>query len=628
MIKNSWILAILILIGCNSNKQESAIKAISDNHDYHSYAEPNKAIVKHLSLNLIVDFKTNQLKGFANWQIENKSNSKEIVFDSKNIVIEKVSLNNDSNEIKFSISNRDKILGSALHIPIDSTIKSIKIAYHTTDSSSALQWLKPEQTANKKQPFLFTQSEAILARTWVPCQDGPGVRFTYDATIKCPNNLMALMSAAGNTTELNKEGIYHFNQPKPIPSSLLALAVGEIAFKKINERCGVYAELPMIEKVAWEFADMGKMVDAAENLYGPYAWGRYDIIVLPPSFPFGGMENPCLTFATPTVIAGDRSLVSLVAHELAHSWSGNLCTNATWNDFWLNEGFTMYFQMRIMESLYGKDYSEMEAQLSVQDLQNTLKDFGEKSADTKLKLDLKGRDPDDGMNDIAYNKGYMFLRLMEETAGREKWDIFLKSWFTEHAFQSVNTEQFVDFLNDNLISKNKSSFEKVNINDWIYGVGLPSNAPKIKVSRFDLVDVQIKLFAEKNKIEIEATKNWSTHEWLHFINNLPEKLSEKHLDELDAAFHFTGIKNCEIADAWYLLALKNNYKKVNTEVEKFLCSVGRRKFLTPLYSEMMKSEDGKKLAIQIYPKARSSYHSVSQQTLDNLLHPLFSITKK
>jgi hypothetical protein len=272
-----------------------------------------------------------------------------------------------------------------------------------------------------------------------------------------------------------------------------------------------------------------------------------------------------------------------------------------------------------MEALYGRDYSEMEAQLSVQDLQNTLKDFGMKNPDTKLKLDLKGRDPDDGMNDIAYNKGYLFLRLMEQTAGRKSWDEFLKNWFSAHAFQSVTTEDFVKFLNENLISKNKMQFEKININEWIYEVGLPENAPTINAARFVTVNEQIKKFMDKNDLDKSISKNWSTNEWLHYINNLPEKLSEKQLDDLDVAYHFTGNSNCEIADAWYYLGLKNQYTKINSAMEIFLCNVGRRKYLLPLYTEMMKTENGKKLAIHIYSKARVGYHSVAQQTIDALI---------
>ncbi|MFM2048494.1 MAG: hypothetical protein RI955_1042 [Bacteroidota bacterium] len=613
-------LSAFLFFNCQHKKTSISNNSNIDKHDCHSFAEPENAVVKHLSLNLNVDFEKNILSGFANWNIETHNNATEIIFDTRDLSIEKITLNDALANAKFEIKPIVKFLGNALHIAIDSTTKNVCIYYHTSPNSAAVQWLNPEQTAGKKQPFLFTQSEAILARTWIPCQDGPGIRFTYDATIHCPKNLMAVMSVANNATELNKDGAYHYTQPKPISSYLMALAVGEIAFKRIDNRCGIYAELPMVEKVAWEFADMGKMVNAAEKLYGPYAWGRYDVIVLPPSFPFGGMENPCLTFATPTVIAGDRSLVALVAHELAHSWSGNLTTNATWNDFWLNEGFTVYFEQRIMEDLYGKDYSEMLANLSVQDLKNTLKDLGEKNADTHLKLNLKGRDPDDGMNDIAYNKGYLFLRLMEEKSGREKWDEFLKNYFAVHAFQSITTEEFVDYLNQNLIQPNAEKFKTVSINDWIYAAGLPANAPIIKSAKFDMVDVAIKNFESKNLIYPKNTLQWSTHEWLHFINNLPEKLSEKQLDDLDAAYHFTGNGNCEIADAWYYLCLKNNYTKINSAMEKFLCTVGRRKFLLPLYGEMMKTEDGKILANKIYAKARNGYHSVSQQTIDAMLH--------
>src|SRR6185437_10119480 len=321
--------------------------------------------------------------------------------------------------VQHTLDSPIQFLGSRLNIPINDNSLNVTVFYKTGKNATALQWLNPQQTHDKTHPFLYTQSESIFARTWVPCPDGPGIRFTYTARVTVPKGLMALMSAE-NTQQVSDSGIYHFKMDNPIPAYLMALAVGDVAFRSIDNRTGVYAEPGMVDKVRWEFEDVGKMVSTAEKLYGPYRWGRYDVLVLPPGFPIGGMENPRLTFATPTVIAGDRSLVSLVAHELAHSWSGNLVTNATWDDFWLNEGFTDYFERRIMEALKGNDYSDMLWDLGYQDLVDNVNELGPTSKDTWLKLDLKGRDPDDGLTDIPYEKGSHFLKLIENSVGRDR----------------------------------------------------------------------------------------------------------------------------------------------------------------------------------------------------------------
>lgn len=588
--------------------------------DVHSFAQPDSAVVTHLNLDLKTDFNKKILSGVACWTINNISKGDKIIFDTRDLNIEKVTTGADERETTFSIGDSVQYLGKSLTVKIDASTTQVNIYYSTNADASALQWLNPQQTSGKKFPFLFTQSEAILARTWIPCQDGPGVRFSYNAKIEVPKNLLATMSASNNPEQKNDSGIYHFEQKNPIPSYLMALAVGDYGYKSISNRCGVYAEWDMLDKVAWEFADMEKMVAAAENLYGPYAWGRYDVIVLPPSFPFGGMENPCLTFATPTVVAGDRSLVALVAHELAHSWSGNLTTNANWDDFWMNEGFTVYFEQRIMESLYGKSYSEMLASLALDGMKETIADkIDSMPDDTHLKLNLKDRDPDDGMTDIAYIKGYYFLRLLEGCVGREKWDAFLKKYFADHAFQSMTTEKFVAYLNENLIEPNKEKFANIDVNEWIYGPGLPANCPQPSAERFVAVDGELKKFIDGNNPSSLNSKEWSTHEWLYFINHLPEDLSVEKMKSLDGVFHFTDSKNCEIEDAWFLLALKRNYSVAYKNMETFLINVGRRKFLTPLYKEMEKTEAGKKLAKEIYTKARPNYHFVAQQTMDEIV---------
>ena len=586
--------------------------------DTHSSAEPQKAVVKHLDLDIKVDFDSQVISGKASWQINNIDEAEEITFDTRQLNIEKVTLGEDEKEAPFSMGDSVQYLGRSLKIKIQAETKRVNIYYSTSKEAAALQWLNPQQTAGKKHPFLFTQSQAILARTWIPCQDSPGIRFTYNATVEVPRELLAVMSAE-NPQEKNAEGKYKFKQPHAIPSYLMALAVGDIAFKAVDQRSGVYAEPATLKKAAYEFADMGKMITAAENLYGPYKWGRYDVLVLPPSFPFGGMENPMLTFATPTVIAGDRSLVSLIAHELAHSWSGNLVTNATWNDFWLNEGFTVYFERRIVEAVYGKDEAVMQEVLGTQDLHATLEDLGKDSPDTRLKADFTGRDPDEGVSDIAYEKGFAFIRTIEETVGRERLDAFLKEYFNAHAFQSVTTEQFIAYLEEHLIKGDIGLRQKLDLHNWIFKPGLPANALKVESSRFQAIDKILQKFKVSGNVSVLNEVNRSTNELLYLIRHLPETISTLQMSALDREFRFTQSGNSEIQAAWYVLAIRKKYKPAYPEIEEFLTEVGRRKFLTPLYKEMIKTPEGKKWAKEIYRKARPNYHSVSYRSIDDLL---------
>ncbi len=465
---------------------------------------------------------------------------------------------------------------------------------------------------------MFTQSQAILARTWVPIQDSPGIRFTYEATVQVPKQLMAAMSAE-NPQKKNDSGIYHFTMPKPIPAYLLALAVGDFLFKPLDARTGVYAEQVTIDKAVYEFADLPQMVNVAEKLYGDYAWGRYDLIVLPPSFPFGGMENPMLTFATPTILAGDRSLTSLVAHELAHSWSGNLVTNATWDDFWMNEGFTVYFELRIMEALYGKDFSDMQSLLGLEDLKSTIAELGDSSADTHLKLNLTGRDPDDGMNDIAYEKGHFLLLLIEKTVGRDKFDMFLKNYFHRHAFGTITTEEFLEEYRSELIKGNNDYEQKINIEEWVYKPGLPKNCPIVYSEKFDNVAKEVELWKKGEKAGQLMTKGYSTFEWLRFLALIPEKLSEAQMKDLDDTFHFSKSGNSEILFAWLEKSILSNYEPAFPSLKVFLTDVGRRKFVKPLFVAMIQTEKGKNMAKEIYSVARENYHSITQQTIDSLL---------
>ncbi len=591
--------------------------------DPHSYAGTGAARVRHLVLALVVDFEARTLAGTATWHLAEPEagTAGALVLDARDLAIEAVALGlfADGPGLPFTLGPADPVLGQALRIELPPGAAAVTVRYRTAPGAAALQWLAPGQTAGT-EPFLFTQSQAILARTWLPCQDSPGIRFTYEATVQVPPHLLALMSAE-NPQRLDPSGTYRFRTAQPIPAYLMALAVGDLAFAPLGGRTGVYAEPATLPAAAYEFADLEKMVAAAEQLYGPYRWGRYDLLVLPPSFPFGGMENPRLTFVTPTILAGDRSLTSLVAHELAHSWSGNLVTNGTWNDFWLNEGFTVYFERRIMEHLYGRPYADMLHVLGRAALAHTIADLGPASPDTHLRLHLAGRDPDDGLTDIAYEKGCALLLALEARVGRPRLDAFIKEYFARFSFAAMSTDTFLAYLRAALLDAAPGLEAAVELAAWVDGPGLPAAAVPVASARFDAVDAALaRLAAGAAPAGLaSATAGWSSHEWVHFLNALPASLAAADLGALDAAFRFTASGNAEILAAWFPHTVRVGYGAADAALERFLHRVGRRKFIVPLYQALLAAPGGPDRARQIYAAARPNYHAVATGTLDPLL---------
>ena len=590
-------------------------------YEPHSFAKAAEARVTHVSLDLRPDFEAKTIRGTATLTIARTAGAGRLVLDTRDLTIARVT-DGRGGALTFEAGAAQPILGQPLTITLPARGETVAIEYTTSPEAAAVQWLAPEQTAGKSKPFLFTQGQAILTRTWVPTQDSPGIRQTYDATVHVPAGMRAVMSAAreGADGETDSEGraVYRFRMDKPIPPYLIALAVGDLAFRPIGPQTGVYAEPSVVDKAAHEFAEIDKMIAAAEALYGPYRWGRYDILVLPPSFPYGGMENPTLTFATPTVLAGDRSLVSLVAHELAHSWSGNLVTNAGWNDFWLNEGFTTYLEARIMEALRGPAYADMLRQLGRQDLMQGIADAGGPQApDTRLRIDLAGRDPDEGSTDIPYEKGSAFLQTVESVVGRARLDAFLRDYFDHFAFQPMTSERMLAYMHEKLFREGEAA--TVNVQAWVYEPGLPSNAPPVRAEAFTAVDAQIATWTTGGPAARLTTSAWTTQEWLHFLRGLPETIPAARLAELDRAFKLSQSGNSEVLFAWLEIVIRNRYQPAFPALDRFLTSQGRRKFLRPLYQALAKTDWGLAMAKDIYRRARPTYHPVSVGTIDQIL---------
>lgn len=591
--------------------------------DTHSYANSAEVRTTHLLIDLDVDFAKRRLKGVTELQFEKlKPDADRIVLDTRALDVRSAEASADGKAwaaTPFVLGTKDAVLGQSLTVSLPAGATRVRIAYSTRPEATGLQWLKPAQTAGKQQPFLFSQSEAIHARSWLPLQDTPAVRATYEARIKTPKGLRAVMSAE-MSEQPDAAGRWTFKMPQPIPSYLIALAVGDIAFQSMGPRTGVYAEPATLKAAAYEFTETETTLAVCEKLFGPYRWGRYDLMVLPPSFPFGGMENPRLTFVTPTVITGDRLLVSLIAHELAHSWSGNLVTNATWEDFWLNEGFTEYLTYRLTEAQFGKARGDMERVIGVASLKTDFA-LAKSDEDRKLVRAFPAKDPDEVFSSIPYERGALFLVWLESKFGRETFDRFLRSWFDDHAFQSATTPQFIAYLNDKLLKTQPGKVSAAQIDAWISQPALPADAVYATSDALTKVDAgRDAWLAGTATLDAMGGERWSVQEWEHFFEGFPKTVTAAQLKALDTRFKFTGSPNAIIASDWYKLAIDSGQAAaLMPQIEVYLGHVGRMKLISPIYRALAATEAGKLQAKAIYKKVGSGYHPIAQQTVERIL---------
>jgi len=618
----------VLLAGCHSEPPSAAGSGpdaitIGLGPDPHSYANHDQVRVSHLALDLTVNFQRRVLSGHVILDLDRQVDVERLVLDSRQLNIRDVNrvdaegaLEPLSWRLTAPQPERD-YLGQALVIALDPAVDRVRIDYDTSPEAYGLQWLDEHQTRSG-QPFLFSQSQPIFARSWVPLQDTPAVRYTFDATLRVPRELLALMGAAGNTGELSADGVYHFQMPQAIPSYLMALAVGKLEFQATGPRSGVYAEPAALKAAAWEFAELEAMIDAGETLYGPYRWDRYDLLILPPSFPFGGMENPRLSFITPTVLAGDRSLTALIAHELAHSWSGNLVTNAAWRDLWLNEGFTTYFESRIIEALYGARRTEMEGTLDYQGLVAELETLSE--PEQVLARDLEGQDPEQSFTGIPYDKGRLFLQWLEARVGRAAFDVFLRDYFDHFAFQSITTEDFLAYLDQTLLAAADEKILGTELETWIHRPGLPEDAVIPASDAFDIVDEwRRQWLAGEVDLAAVPTADWTVSEWRQFLMGLGDQLDLEQMAALDAAFGLTATGNVEILYLWLVRSIETRYPPGLERLDSFLVEVGRNKFTRPLYEELAGSDWGHEMALEIYQRARPGYHSMTRAAAERAL---------
>ena len=618
------VLVAMLLCACSEKAQHE--EAYDPAHDYFSFANTEQFLTQHLALDLLVDFDTRTLRGSATLSMQRlDSDATDIILDTRDLAITGVEVllaDGETAAADYRFGASDKVKGTPLVINLPemaaaATEFRVKVMYTTSPDSTALQWLPPKLTAGGKHPLMFSQSQAIHARSWVPVQDTPAVRITYDAVIRTPPALLAVMSA-NNDPNTARGGEYRFDMPQPIPSYLLAIAVGNIYFAPLGEQTGVYAEPELLDASVFEFANTQEMLDEAEILFGPYEWGRYDLLVLPPSFPYGGMENPRLSFITPSLLAGDRSLVSVIAHELAHSWSGNLVTNATWRDGWLNEGMTSYLESRLMEVIYDKARVDEERVLSYQELLLDLETVPPAMQALAPRLDVGNAD--DFQGTIHYSKGQLFLQYLENAFGREAFDRFLFSYFDTFAFQTITTERFLDYLDENLLQMDSSTVSRADAEEWLYQPGIPDDAPVPNSTTLDAAEALATAWAsgEIDVAEIPVA-SWSPQATVHFINSLPAELGNEQLAKLDEGLGLSDTRNAEIGRTWFIQVAKRRYTPAYDKLERHLNRFGRGRLIYPVYVALAQNGTDLELAQAMFARARSAYHPLTEASIARAL---------
>ena len=575
--------------------------------DPHSHTDLSQPRQRHLSWKAEVDFTGRRLQATATLHFDRGGGPVDL--DSRGLEIQGIEAP-DGTPLRFELGQPEPILGERLRVLLPEGVDTCAIRYRTGAEASALQWLEPEQTAGGKAPFLYSQCQAIHARSVIPLQDTPRLRITYDATLSVPAGLRSLMAASAvDGTSAGGRNVERWRMDEPIPPYLLAFAVGDLASRELGPRSRVWAEPSVVERAAYEFASVDRVLTSAESLFGPYSWGRFDLLVLPPSFPYGGMENPRLTFLTPTVLTGDRSLVNVVAHELSHSWTGNLVTNASAEDFWINEGFTVFGERRILELIEGKDMVALHAAVGRQSLDEAIANFRDRPELTRLRTKLAGVDPDDAFSQVPYEKGYLFLRALEDVVGREAFDQFLRRYMDAFRFRSITTEELLEFVREAL----PGALEAVNAPRWIDGEGIPPGAPIARSSRLEAVE------RLGTGLPPAAARDWSPWEWQVYLNRLPRPAPAELVTSLDAQFRLTEAPNPEVLVAWLAMAIRGGYAPAVRRAESLLGEVGRMKYLKPLYAALIAGPGTRPIAEACARRYRKRYHVIAAAGVDALL---------
>lgn len=580
--------------------------------------------VNETVLNFDIDFSKKKVSGDVTFDLISKnSDLKEIWLDTSYLIIHSITINDQPT--KSTLNERTEPLGSRLNITLPSSTSNItlRILFETTSKCTALQFLEKEATDGKSAPYLFSQCQAIHARSLFPCFDTPSIKSPYKMSVKSPYpSLMSGREVSSETTD-----IYKFNQPIPIPSYLISLASGDITLKPIGPRSSVFCESINVDKCKYEFEnDMENFIVTAESLVFSYEWDKYNALVLPLSFPYGGMENPNITFVTPTLISGDRENVDVLAHELSHSWSGNLVTNCSWEHFWINEGWTVYLERRIQGQLHGQKVRDFSGIIGWIDLENSITSMG-KSADkfsTLVQNLANGVDPDDSFSSVPYEKGYNLLYHIENTVGIEQFNKFIPYYFNNFKYKSLDTYQFLDCLYD-FFKSQKHQLDTIDWETWLFKPGMPPQKPNFDTSLvnecYNLADKWFNAIINNESLdqfEANDISNFSANQSVVFLDTLSSfnKADDFHwsnhknaLKELSDKYStYSNSKNCEVIFRWFILQVGGHNPNFYDQLGDWLGTVGRMKFVRPGYLILNDVDHDK--AVSYFEKFELSYHPI------------------
>ncbi|XP_017773520.1 PREDICTED: leukotriene A-4 hydrolase isoform X2 [Nicrophorus vespilloides] len=592
--------------------------------DPSSFSRPDLAVVTNIKLSLKVHFDQKIFSGNCDLTVKKlHENVNEVVLDVKDLDIESIYETETNTKCKYTLSQPVGEFGSELAIeipPKEVNNYIFTINYKTRPHASGLQWLEPEQTAGKKHPYVFSQFQAIHARSFLPCQDTPYVKTKYEALINAPTDLSVVMSAIRDATKpMIGYNLHHFKQDVPIQSYLIAIAIGALESRKIGPRSTVWAEKEFIEMAANEFANTEKQLKTAEDICGPYVWGIYDLLVLPPSFPFGGMENPCLTFVTPTLLAGDRSLANVVAHEIAHSWTGNLVTNANFEHFWLNEGFTVFIERKILGRLESPQVQDFDAYGGTVELKEAINELGDSNPLTCLVVNLTGVHPDDAFSTVPYEKGQTFLRYLETIVeGPAVFEPFLRKYFDTYKYRSLTTDEFKAFFIEYFSST--PEIKNIEWNKWLHTPGMPPVIPDYDKTLLKTIDEMKQRWLnwdEKSGPVPFSGDEITSIQKIQLLQDIFESEPQpiKKLEVLEEKFKFTEVQNAEIKFRWLRIGIKAKWEKIVDPALNWVNEVGRMKYCRPLYRDFYNWEEMRAKAIQNFQDNRKNMMHVSAYTI-------------
>ena len=543
-----------------------------DPHSVHDDAQPQ---VIALDWRATLDAERRILSGEARLTLDDNSapRAASLELDTRDLHISTVT-DGDGAPLAFSLGRIDPVLGSALRIELPKGTRALTVRYRTSPNATGLAWLEADGA-----PFVYTQAQPIHARSFVPLPDSPSVRLRWSLALTVPEGLTVVSSAVD----------------EPVPPYLIALAAGKLAAREISPRTRVWATAALVDEAARGFGYVPRLLAEAEALLGPYPFQRFDLLLLPSAFPYGGMESPRVAFLSPSLLAAGDGGLAVLAHELSHAWLGNLVTCASAEHFWLNEGFAVWAERRLIETLRGAEAAACEAALGRRTLDDTLAELAAGPL-TRLHTPLAGVAPDEGLSRVAYEKGALLLTLLEREVGRARFDAFVRDWIATHRGRAVTSAGFLAFARAQL----GAATDAVQAERFISEPGLPDRAP-----------------ATPPLIEETPCAGASTAQWRLYLESRPPSAEE--CADLERSHALSAAPDLDLRAAFLAFAVAAGWPDAAVHAEALCAATGRIAVLLPVYRALARGPDTRTLAGHLYQKNRSRYLFAARRVLEGML---------